>query len=282
MYVPTESEIAQLIPDIASVTQLKHGGQKAAFRAVHRGLGDVVVKILLDTRADDRMKREIEIAMDGGFPRVPQIYTWGKFTLNGADSLYVVEQYINGGDLRIALSAGPLPPDRVIVMIADLLETIVAMEARGVVHRDIKPENIVVCDDGHFWLLDFGIARDLRRTSLTATGAHFGPHTAGYSAPEQFRNMKKRIDSKCDLFSLGVVAYECIAGKHPFASEARDYLDVLRRTETLVVAPLIVRGEMTAALAQFIHVLMEQYPSRRPPSAGFAKQWFSEIAGKQR
>lgn len=281
MHLPTEREIEELIQGVSDVTPLKQGGQKAVYRATHTDFGAVVVKVLLDAQADERVRREVEIAMAGCFPHVPRMHTWGEADLRGVAYLYVVEQFISGGDLRQALSDGPLTIGQVLVLIGDLLDTVSVMEERGVVHRDIKPENIVVGEDNHFWLLDFGIARDLRRTSLTATAAHFGPHTAGYSAPEQFRNMKKRIDSKCDLFSLGVVAHECLTGNHPFAANARDYLDVLRKTEDLAIAPLVIEEDPTDELARFILILMDRFPSRRPPSAAFARQWFSEIMNKR-
>ena len=79
------------------------------------------------------------------------------------------------------------------------------MEKEGIVHRDIKPENIMVCRDGTFKPLDFGIARHLAKTSITSTEAPFGPHTAGYAAPEPFRNLKKEVDIRADLSLLSVL-----------------------------------------------------------------------------
>jgi serine/threonine-protein kinase len=145
------------------------------------------------------------------------------------------------------------------------------------VHRDIKPENIMVCTDGTFKLIDFGIARHLIKSSLTPTEAHFGPHTAGYAAPEQFRNLKKEIDIRTDLFAIGVVVYEALAGKHPFIEGSRDQLETLRRTETMIPPPLKVAVDKEDQLSNFIAVLMAKYPSRRPPTAVQAQQWFASI-----
>jgi serine/threonine-protein kinase len=89
--------------------------------------------------------------------------------------------------------------------------------------------------------------------------------------------MKKRIDSRCDLFSLGVVAYEAATGSHPFAAGARDYLDILRRTETLVVKRPTINGDESGAIAEFVQVLMDKYPSRRPPTAALAREWFIKL-----
>lgn len=278
MPLPTTDEMEHLVKGIHEVSLLKQGGQKAVYQARHDNFGSVVVKVVLDTCADARIRREIEIVAGGTFPHVPRIYDWGEGEHDNGPTLYVIEQFVAGGDLRRILNTnGRLGLIDVARLLSDLLETAAALEIEGVVHRDIKPENIIAGEDGHFWLLDFGIARDLRRTSLTATGAHFGPHTAGYAAPEQFRNMKKRIDSRCDLFSIGVVAYEMLAGKHPFASEARDYLDVLRRTETLAMVPFQIEGDPSGHVSQFLYIMMERFPSRRPPSVAMAREWFSEI-----
>ena len=122
--------------------------------------------------------------------------------------------------------------------------------------------------------MDFGIARHLEKPSITATDAHFGPHTPGYAPPEQFRNIKKEVDIRADLFSIGVLVYEAIAGEHPFISGARDYLDILRRTETLAVNFLVIPEDSQKQLGGFINILMSKYPSRRPKTAQIALDWY--------
>ena len=84
--------------------------------------------------------------------------------------------------------------------------------------------------NGEYWLLDFGIARHLDKESITASGAMFGPASAGYAPPEQFRNIKTEIDIRTDLFAIGVVAYEALTGSHPFLQGAKDRVDAYRRT----------------------------------------------------
>jgi serine/threonine-protein kinase len=117
-------------------------------------------------------------------------------------------------------------------------------------------------------------------TSITATEEHFGPHTIGYAAPEQYRNIKPQIDSRADLFSLGVVAYEAVSGENPFTAGATSALDVIRRIESTVPAHLCIEGELGAEVAAFIGVLMAKYPSRRPQSARVALEWFESIANR--
>lgn len=278
MFVPEVEIVNSILSDVTEVSKVKAGGQKAVFKAVSKQYGQIVVKVMLPSGSTDRLLREIKIVSENDFPNVPRILDSGQIEIAGDLVLYIVEPYINGSDLRAVLtSKGHLSVPEVIALLVFLLDTIVALEDKGVVHRDIKPENIIYSTGGQYWLLDFGIARDLRSPSLTATAAHFAPHTAGYAAPEQFHNMKKTIDSKADLFSIGVVAYESLTGGHPFNSGARDYLDVLHRTETVNPEQLKIDGDINGELSRFIQSLMEKYPSRRPPSARIALSWFQQI-----
>lgn len=280
MAVPNVDQIRSLLPQITAVNPLTTGGQKSVFRATHKDFGDVVVKFVLSGDANERILREIDIASRNNFPHVPEMYQAG--TVGGGDqkSLFIIERFIPGESLRSLRNRGErLTLPEIVQFLKDLLETIVELEKHDIVHRDIKPENIIRDTRSVFWLLDFGIARDLRQASLTATSANFGPHTAGYAAPEQFRNLKKQIDSQADLFSAGVVAYELATGRHPFADGARDYLDILRRTEMMAVAPLVLEGDSSGQLSKFILVLMEKFPSRRPPTAQMALDWLQGIVG---
>jgi serine/threonine-protein kinase len=279
MTMPNAEMVKRILPNATEIFEIKTGGQKTVFRAKDNDYGTVVVKIMLPDGAGDRLNREIDIVSSNDFPNVPKIYNHGTFDIDENQCVFIIEQYIEGFDLRGLLNKnGRLTIEETIGLIEGLLETVTALEMCGVVHRDIKPENILCSTDGKYWLLDFGIARDLRQLSLTDTAAHFGPHTAGYAAPEQFRNMKKKIDARADLFSIGVVAYEALTGNHPFAAGARDYLDILRRTEAFHVSPLVIKDDTNGELSKFIHLLMEKYPSRRPPSAKMAKNWFDRIA----
>ncbi|MBS3918748.1 MAG: serine/threonine protein kinase [Deltaproteobacteria bacterium] len=270
--------IQRNIKSIRDLKPLAQGGQKIVFRASHDDYGEVVIKVILEP--NERIQREIDIAISSDIPNTAHLYEWGKFDHDGHSILFIIEEYIEGVNLRDEMKAkGRLPTKQVLALIDTLLNTAVALEKEKLVHRDIKPENIMVCPDGSFKLLDFGIARHLAKSSLTPTGAHFGPHTAGYAAPEQFRNLKKEIDIRTDLFAIGVVAYEALAGRHPFSEGSRDHLDTLRRTETMIPDTLKIEGDIENQLVNFIALLMSKYPSRRPPSALHARQWFDSTRG---
>jgi len=125
--------------------------------------------------------------------------------------------------------------------------------------------------------LDFGIARIIGAASLTNTMALAGPHTPGYSAPEQFNNLKNDIDSRADLFSLGVVTYECLSGHNPFSDGATSHLDILQRTETITPVSFQVAGDTQQQFMGLLSSLMGKFPSRRPKDATQALNWLNAI-----
>ncbi len=192
--------------------------------------------------------------------------------------LYIMEEYIKGITLRKYLGLyGKLPLKEGLRLLETLLSIAVELEKRRIIHRDIKPENIVIRDNRGFCLLDFGIARVLNKPSLTKTKAYFGPHSPGYAAPEQFRNMKKEVDIRADLFSIGVTMYEAITGKHPFLKGTEHYLEMLRLTETVKPLDYVIPGDTQRQLMGFITIMMDKFPSRRPQNATIAKNWFKAL-----
>lgn len=259
-----ESTVKILMPELDSINRIFRGGQKVVYRANHLVHGDIVLKLMIQPGLDPRVTREIQILSDYSFPHVPSLYDSGVLKHNGNDIPYLLEQYIDGETLRKKIDRGALPLIDCLTLMHSLLETVVELEKECLVHRDIKPDNIIIDNVAGVWLIDFGIARIISQSSITATAAHYGPHTAGYAAPEQIRNLKKDIDSKADLFAIGVVLYEAISGQNPFIDGARDYLDILRRTETMVLPVLSIPGDSQGQMAGFIDVLMGKFPSRRP------------------
>lgn len=285
MQLITPQMIQTGIPALSNVCPIEKGGQKLVYKATHSSYGDVVVKLIIDPSDNARTQREIEIASKCSPPNVPTLFEWGPITCNSTQTLYLLEQFIEGNTLRELLVANPsggLPQNQCLKLLHSLLVTAVELEKLDLVHRDIKPENIIIDTSGEVWLLDFGIARDLNQASITATAAQYGPHTAGYAAPEQFRNLKKEIDIKADLFAIGVVVYEAFTGVNPFVSGAHSPYDVLYRTETLMQTPLLIIGDSQKQLSGFIDILMSKYPSRRPASAQLALDWYLALLPTQK
>ena len=249
------------------------GGQKIVFDGVHNSYGETVIKLYFQLN-DPRSLREIQIERDLNLSMVPKIYETGTIEYEGTETLYIIEQKVKGTELRKVLESGKrFSLEEAVTFLEQGLEFIACIENKGIVHRDIKPENIIRADDGRIFFLDFGIARILGADSLTRTGAMMGPHTPGYAAPEQFNNLKKEIDSRADIFSLGVVTYECITGKNPFREGSINALEVLQKTETITPVQYSIKGDTQSQFMALLGAMMGKYPSRRPRTAKQAIDW---------
>lgn len=259
--------------EFEKIELMARGGQKIVFDGVHNSYGETVIKLYFQLN-DPRSLREIQIERDLNLSMVPKIYETGTIEYEGTETLYIIEQKVKGTELRKVLESGKrFSLEEAVTFLKQGLEFIACIENKGIVHRDIKPENIIRADDGRIFFLDFGIARILGADSLTRTGAMMGPHTPGYAAPEQFNNLKKEIDSRADIFSLGVVTYECITGKNPFREGSINALEVLQKTETITPVQYSIKGDTQSQFMALLGAMMGKYPSRRPRTAKQAIDW---------
>lgn len=269
--------IASSFPSLSELSPVAKGGQKVVFSAKHPSDGDVVLKLLLNASSEERLEREVLAGKLIDCPRVPQIYETSTLQTPLGLCIWLREKRVNGITLREKLQRGCFNISELLKLGRQLLEALEAAEAKRIVHRDIKPENVMVDDDGNFWLLDFGLSRHLDLDSLTATQHLFGVGTFGYSAPEQMKNKKRDIDSRADLFALGILMYECATGMNPFIAGSRDALEVLRRVETLALPQIQIPHDSEGGLRDFISSLTQKYPSQRPDSVIQAREWFDDI-----
>lgn len=259
--------------EFEKIELMARGGQKIVFDGVHNSYGETVIKLYFQLN-DPRSLREIQIERDLNLSMVPKIYETGTIEYEGTETIYIIEQKVKGTELRKVLESGKrFSLEEAVTFLEQGLEFIACIENKGIVHRDIKPENIIRADDGRIFFLDFGIARILGADSLTRTGAMMGPHTPGYAAPEQFNNLKKEIDSRADIFSLGVVTYECITGKNPFREGSINALEVLQKTETITPVQYSIKGDTQSQFMALLGAMMGKYPSRRPRTAKQAIDW---------
>lgn len=267
----------QQFPNLSRIEPLDTGGQKWVFRCVDSVRGPCVLK-MMKPGAIDYLDREFEAVRRLSSDHVPQIYKIGSLDSQVGQLIWFIEQYVDGNVLSSLLAFGPLDKDLILSLGLDLLSAARDAESVKVVHRDIKPDNVIVDPTGKAWLLDFGIARILDLASKTRTDAVVGPHTPGYSAPEQFRYQKHQITGRSDLFAIGVVLFECATGVNPFLSGARDRLEVLNRVEQMPLPRLDLDWDVDKQFADIVQVLTQKFVFQRPSSCEEAFTWMSEIA----
>jgi serine/threonine-protein kinase len=173
----------------------------------------VAIKVMADSLAKDptlreRFLREAQAAGSLQHPNLVTIYDFGEID----DHLYIAMEYIEGDDLADLLRKRvPIPIDQALDLVIGLLQGLAFAHKRGIVHRDIKPANIRVDGEGHARLMDFGVAH-LSTSEMTNTGVLLG--TPSYMAPEQITGNPVSVET--DIFSVGAVLYELIAGTRPF------------------------------------------------------------------
>lgn len=268
-------------PELSNIVPLARGGQKEVFSAAHVSDGDVVLKIMHPTADLERTRREVMAVSNVGSARVPKILAEGTLASPLGNCLWFREQRIQGVSVRTRLNAGPFQPSELLRLALHVSETLVESERVNIVHRDVKPENIIVDPSETYWLIDFGLARHLNLTSLTASGSPFGNVTWGYAPLEQCRNIKQDIDARADLFALGVTVYECGTGHNPLRSGARDQLEVLRRLEAGNFPQLQMSFNSTAELQDLVASLTQKNRIHRPRSAQEAYEWIKDICDKE-
>jgi len=268
-------------PEIQDLNPLLQvSGQKDVLRGAMGG-APVVLKLIQPNQNVERVRREIEAVATLACDYVPAILDYGQRAINGYARFYIVERFVEGETYRRVLERAPKPPLADVLHLADaLLRACRDFEARQLVHRDIKPENIIVAPDGKVWIIDFGIVRFLDRKSLTPTQDQFGPSTLGYGAPEQVRNLKTKIDSRSDLFSIGVVLYESLHGCNPHREGKRGWIEMINHVTGQDLPRLTIAGDSDGQLSEFVSALCARFQSRRPPSAADALEWFLPIRDK--
>lgn len=267
--------------DLRNLVPLGAGGFKRVFAGTHDTEGQVVLKLIHPQQSLETTRREILAVNQVGSPRVPQILAVGQISTPVGDLVWFRERRIMGETVREVLSRGPLDKRHTLRLGLHVLETLVNAEGAGIVHRDVKPDNIICDGNVDFWLLDFGIARHLQLQSQTATGLPFGKMTLGYAPPEQCRNIKGEIDSRADLFALGVTLYECATGQHPFRHPPANDLEILRRVESLPLVRLNFPFQAGPVFSDLLDAMTQRRRDHRPRSAREALDWMREICVRE-
>jgi serine/threonine protein kinase len=210
----------------------------------------------------ERFAREARTAAAIHHPNVVAVYDW----IGWRGEHYIAQEYVDGADLRAALSQVQRLPWRMAALVAlELARGLEAIHARGMVHRDLKPANVLLGRSGEVKIADFGIALDATSDGLTRPGTTVG--SPPYIAPEQM--LGERVDARSDLFALGTVLYEMLAGVPPYREPTEDETEsLLARMQRQRFEPVRRASPGTPRwLARLVRALLRARPRSRPASA---------------
>lgn len=262
------------------LSQVARGGMAEVYRARDNLLGrPVALKILhpefaIDQSFVERFRREAQAAANLNHPHIVAVYDWG--TENG--TYFMVLEYVEGQSLRdILRTDGPQPIRRVVEIAAETASALHFAHRHGVVHRDVKPGNILITTGGETKVTDFGIARAANvADGLTQTGAVIG--TATYFSPEQAQGFS--VDARTDVYSLGVVMYESLAGTAPFLGDSP--MAVAYKHVREAPPPLSrQRGDVPGDLEAIVGKCLQKSPDNRYQSAEDLRQDLARFAQGQ-
>ena len=250
------------------------GGMGEVWRGTDQVLGrPVAIKLLRHAYIGDealasRFRAEARYAASLSHPGIAQVFDYGEQDAgtgsgSGGRGAYLVMELVPGEPLSAILArTGHLSPEVTLDIIAQAASALQAAHTAGIVHRDIKPGNLLVTAEGRVKITDFGIARAMQAAQaghLTQTGMVMG--TAQYVSPEQASGL--RVTHASDIYSLGVVAYECLAGAPPFAADALIALALAHVREVPPPLPPTVPPLVTDMVMR----MLAKRPEERPASA---------------
>jgi serine/threonine-protein kinase len=246
------------------------GGMGEVWRAEDTVLGrDVAVKILRRQYADDptflaRFRAEARHTAGLAHQGIAAVYDFGEGVApaeGGPGSPYLVMELVPGEPLSHLMSReGQLTPERTLDVVGQAANALQAAHDAGVIHRDIKPGNILVTPDGVVKITDFGISRATNSVPLTQTGAIMG--TASYSSPGQASGQS--VTPASDIYSLGIVAYECLTGRRPFDGDTPVSVALAQVSQE----PPALPAELPVAVRELVMQMLAKSPADRPASAG--------------
>jgi hypothetical protein len=229
----------------------------------------VAVKVLRRAYADDpvflqRFRAEARHTANLSHPNIAAVYDFGEGDAGQSGepgSPFLVMEHVPGEPLSALISRErTLDPGRTMHLVGQAALGLQAAHDAGVIHRDVKPGNILVTPDGEVKITDFGIARAANSVPLTQTGAIMG--TAYYISPEQASG--RSVTPASDVYSLGIVAYECLTGRRPFAGDTPVSVALAQVSKE----PPALPGTVPAPVRDLVMRMLAKEPERRPAPAG--------------
>jgi serine/threonine-protein kinase len=269
--------VGQEIGPFAIEKELGSGAMGTVYLARHEKGVRVAIKVMapgLSSKvASERFKRESDILKQLKHPNIVRLIASGRYR----NSPFYAMEYIEGESLdQVMARRGRITWEEVVAIGQQLCAGLQHAHERGIVHRDLKPSNLMVLEDGTIKLTDFGIAKDLDVTQLTAANCTVG--TAAYMSPEQCRG-DPNITAKSDLYSMGIMFYELLTGKKPFLAESAMLMFELHVSGTFERPSRMVL-DIPVWLDTLVCQLMEKSPDKRPFNAETVGQALGRVKEK--
>lgn len=249
--------------------KIGNGGMASVYRGIDTTLNrTIAIKVMHPQYAGDhsfaaRFRQEAQAAAGLSNPYIVNIYDWGQ----DGDTYYIIMEYLSGTDLKTGIrTQGTIACKKAAQIGAQVCSALSNAHAHEIIHRDIKPQNIMILPDGSSKVMDFGIARG-KDSNLTQTNSVLG--TAHYVSPEQTQGLD--LGPASDIYSLGIVLYECVTGKVPFDGDSAITV-ALKQVNEEPIPPSQVNPHVDAAFEAIILKAMQKDPAMRFQSANEMRQ----------
>ncbi len=264
------------IPGYVIQSEIHRGGQGIVYRGVQASTGRAVaIKVLREgafANSTDRHRFEREVRVLGALhhPGVVTIHDYG--AVEG--SFYFTMEYIAGRPLDEYVRDAGRPLKAVVEVFAKICDAVNAVHLLGIVHRDIKPRNILITENSRPFVLDFGLAKsindpdavDAQSSEMTIAGQFVG--SLPWASPEQIRGNVADVDTRTDVYSLGVVLYHALTGKFPYDLSGPPHKAIAAIQNAEPISPHRYRRDLPADLETILLKCLDKKPDRRYRTAG--------------
>src|SRR5450432_1446505 len=251
---------------------LGKGGMATVYRAHQSSIDrDVAVKVIRSDLADTpdfikRFEREAKTIASLSHPHIVKVFDYGQHD----DMVYLVMELLKGGNLADVIRATPLDTFKAMRLLDQIASALDYAHQSGIIHRDLKPQNVLLDNAQNAILTDFGIAKIMSETtSLTQQGAAMG--TPSYMPPEQWQG--KALDTRADVYSLGIMLFEMLTGKLPFTADT-PYSMMHMHTDEPPPSILVFRSDLPPAVEAVLRKTLAKEPKDRYASAGQVAEAF--------